>query len=149
MLSFIGLFRILKSKGFALEDAQVETGEAMIKLIGMTFMAALHSMMLKTVLEEEIENIPLRMVFTDIHLVVMKAVLPSLEPKAARYVKGRNPYAPNTLLWGAWIIAKLGGWNGRMTASDRPSYMTFKHGWERLETMSWGAEMVLKDVCKD
>ena len=147
--SIESLFRVVKSKGFALEDAQVETGEAMIKLIGMTFTAALHCMMLKTALEKEIENIPAKVVFTDTQLIVMKAVLPSLEPKSARYTKGRNPYPQNTLLWGAWIVAKLGGWNGRMTANDRPSHLILKRGWEQLDTISWGVEMVLKDVCKD
>jgi hypothetical protein len=46
---------------------------------------------------------------TCIQLVVMKAVLPSLELKSERYTKGRNPYPANTLLWAAWIVAKLGG----------------------------------------
>lgn len=143
------LFRVVKSKGFNLEESQVETGESMIKLIGMSFMAALNCMMLKTALEKQVEHIPARIVFSDIQLIVMKAVLPSLEPKSARYNKGRNPYPPDTLLWAAWIVAKLGGWNGRMTLNDRPSYLVLKRGWERLDTMSWGAELALKNVYKD
>lgn len=143
------LFRIVKSKGFALDEAQIETGEAMIKLIGMTFTAALQSMMLKTALEKEIEHIPAKIIFTDIQLMVMKAVLPKLEPKSPRYTKGHNPYPPNTLLWAAWIVARLGGWKGRMTPSERPSYIVIHRGWEQLETMSWGAELALENVGKD
>ena len=143
------LFRVVKSKGFAIEDSQVETGESMIKLIGMTFMAALKCMMLKTALENQAGHIPAKIVFSDIQLIVMKAVLPSLEPKSERYTKGRNPYAPGTLLWAAWIVAKLGGWNGRMTINDRPSHLVLKRGWERLDSMSWGAELALGNVYKD
>jgi hypothetical protein len=62
------LFRVVKSKGFALEEFQVETGESMIKLIGMTFIAALNSMMLKTALEKQTEHIPAKIVFSDIQL---------------------------------------------------------------------------------
>lgn len=143
------LFRVVKSKGFAIEESQVETGESMIKLIGMTFMAAINCMMLKTALEKQTEHIPAQNVFSDIQLIVMKAVLPSLEPKSERYTKGRNPYVPDTLLWAAWIVAKLGGWNGRMTINDRPSHLVLKRGWERLQTMSWGAELALENVYKD
>lgn len=143
------LFRVVKSKGFALEESQVETGESMIKLIGMTFMAALNSMILKTALEKQAEHIPAEIVFSDIQLTVMKAVLPALEPKSERYTKGRNPYPADTLLWAAWIVAKLGGWNGRMTINDRPSHLVIKRGWEQLEAMSWGAELALGNVYKD
>ena len=90
-----------------------------------------------------------KIIFTDIQLMVMKAVLPKLEPKSPRYTKGRNPDPPNTFLWAAWMGARLGGWKGRMTPSERPSYIVIHRGWEQLETMSWGAELILRDVSKD
>ena len=37
----------------------------------------------------------------------MKTAIPLLEPKSARYTKGRNPYPPDTLLWAAWIAVNL------------------------------------------
>ncbi|WP_323034878.1 hypothetical protein [Pararhodobacter sp.] len=39
----------------------------------------------------------------------LHARLPELEGKTALQ---KNPHPPETLAWAAWIIAKLGGWDG-------------------------------------
>ncbi|HEX2184661.1 MAG TPA: hypothetical protein VHN78_04045, partial [Chloroflexota bacterium] len=52
-------------------------------------------------------------------------------------VKQRNPHAPGSLAWAAWIIARLGGWKGY--ARERPpGPITFLHGLHRFYAMAEG-----------
>lgn len=144
------LFRVVKSKGFSLNAAQIESGAAMKKLIGMAFVAAFRVMALKTAHEEQLEDIPAHIVFTEAQIAVLKGILPGLEPKSPRSTKGRNPHREGSLPWAAWIIAMLaGGWSGRITDKNRPGYIKFMQGWERLETITWAVREMNRDVYKD
>ena len=55
----------------------------------------------------------------------------------------RNPHRKKTLKWAAWIIARLGGWDG-YKSSKPPGPITFKHGLEEFHAMVAGWS--LKDV---
>ena len=144
------LFRVVKSKGFSLDAAQIESGAAMKKLIGMAFVAAFRVMALKTAHEERLEEIPARIVFTEEQLAVMKSILPGLEPKSKKATKGMNPHREGSLPWAAWIVAMLaGGWSGRITDKNKPGYIKFLQGWEKLETIMWAMEKMRINVYKD
>ena len=47
--------------------------------------------------------------FTPAEIDTLQALLPTLEGKTALQ---KNPHPPQSLAWAAWIIAKLGGWDG-------------------------------------
>lgn len=68
------------------------------------------------------------LVFSDEELAYQAELGPTLEGKTARQ---QNPYRPRTLAWSAWIIGRLGGWNGYRSQSP-PGYITMKRGMERF-----------------
>jgi hypothetical protein len=144
------LFRVVKSKGFSLDAAQIESGAAMKKLIGMAFVAAFRVMALKTAHEEQLEDIPARIIFTEEQLAIMRSLLPGLEPQSKKATKGMNPHKEGSLPWAAWIVAMLaGGWSGRLTDKNKPGYIKFLQGWEKLETIMWAIKEMKINVYKD
>jgi hypothetical protein len=48
------------------------------------------------------------------------------------------------MAWAAWIIARIGGWNG-YPSSKPPGPITFKHGLEEFRAIVVGWN--LKNVC--
>ena len=78
----------------------------------------------------------------------MKILQPTLEGKTE---KQKNPYSTNTLVWAAWIIAKLGKWNGYSSQSP-PGYITMKTGLDIFHIQSEAfliACEAMKDVYKE
>ena len=56
----------------------------------------------------------------------------------------RNPFPAKTLPWAAWLIARLGGWDG-YPSSRPPGPITFKHGLDQLKLLAQGWQ--LRDLC--
>src|SRR5919106_1327065 len=67
------------------------------------------------------------------------AALHAIETKqyAPRTEKQRNPHPKDTLAWAAWIIARLGGWDG-YSSSKPPGPVTFKHGLDYFHGIAMG-----------
>ena len=107
-------FRTLKQQGLQLEDSQLETAERLIKHTAIAARAA------------EIDT--------------LRALAPTLEGNTALQ---RNPHPPGTLAWAAWIIAKLGGWDG-YPKSKPPGPITFRHGLQYFRSAAHG--WALRDV---
>src|ERR1700680_3213148 len=56
----------------------------------------------------------------------------------------KNPHPPHSLAWAAWIIGRLGGWDG-YPSSQPPGPITMRHGLEYFYAVAVGWS--LKDVC--
>ncbi|HEX3829473.1 MAG TPA: hypothetical protein VHV82_19595 [Sporichthyaceae bacterium] len=56
----------------------------------------------------------------------------------------KNPHPQRSLAWAAWLIARLGGWDG-YPSSRPPGPITFKNGIDKLRLLAqdWG----LRNVC--
>lgn len=124
------LFRILKRKGFMIEDIQLEKTESLEKNILFAAYAALLTITLKHVFDrpEQYENTMATKLFNADEIATAKVILPSVNGKTA---KQQNPYKEETLPWMAWIIARLGSWSAYLSQS-RPGYITFKTGLDRF-----------------
>jgi hypothetical protein len=70
--------------------------------------------------------------FSPAKIETLHARLPELEGKTALQ---KNPHPPNSLPWAAWIIAKLGGWEG-YPKSKPPGPITFRHGPEYFRSIA-------------
>jgi len=126
-------FRILKKQGLQIEDSQLETADRLLKLVAITTRAAVIILQL-TQARDGNSALPAAFVFSAAELATLDAVNASYSGPAERRP---NPHPPRSLPWSAWIIARLGGWNGRPTARP-PGPITFKHGLDTLQTMAKG-----------
>jgi len=133
------LFRTLKSQGLGLEQSQVETPTVLRKLAIIALRAALVCMQLVHA-RDGADQRPATAAFQQRDLEVLEAVAPTVDGRTERL---RNPFPPRSLPWAAWIIARLGGWNGAKNA--RPAGPIIMHrGLQCFHTIARGFR--LKDV---
>lgn len=136
------LFRLLKSQGLGVESMQLETGSALQKMVALALVVALQIMTLKLGYDKEDEKTPVDVIFTPLQTELLKVLLGMTEGRTA---KQKNPFKHGSLAWAAWIIARLGCWDG-YASQGPPGYITFKRGMERFG-MQWELFKVLnKDV---
>ena len=81
-------------------------------------------MIIKIAYDNKDEESPAEILFSNEQMKFLKIILPTLEGKTE---KQKNPFVSGSLAWAAWIIAKLGKWNGYTTQSP-PGYITMKNG---------------------
>lgn len=126
-------FRILKKQGLQIEDSQLETADRLLKLVAIALRAAVITLQL-TQARDGNSILPAALVFSAAEIATLEAVNASYSAPTERRP---NPYPKCSLPWASWIIARLGGWNGRPTARP-PGPITFKHGLDALQTMARG-----------
>jgi hypothetical protein len=126
-------FRTLKQQGLQLEDSQLDTAERLIKLTAIAARAACIIMQLVQARDGRSGQLA-KIVFTPVEMKTLYALLPALEGKTALQ---KNPHPPQSLAWAAWIIAKLGGWDG-YPKSKPPGPITFSHGFQHFQSIAIG-----------
>jgi hypothetical protein len=132
-------FRTLKQQGLRLEDSQLESAERLIKLTAIAARAACVIMQLVQARDgRSLQSAEIA--FTPTEIETLHALLPEVEGKTALQ---KNPHPPGSLAWAAWIIAKLGGWDG-YPKSKPPGPITFRHGLAYFHSLAHGWR--LRDV---
>ena len=132
-------FRTLKQQGLQLEDSQLESAERLIKLTAIAARAACMIMQLVQARDGRSAQ-PAKIAFTPSEIETLEALLPKVEGKTALQ---KNPHPSKSLAWAAWIVAKLGGWDG-YPKSKPPGPITFRHGLEHFRSIAYG--WTLRDV---
>lgn len=134
------LFRLLKKQGLRLEDSQVETAERLLKLVAIAAHAAALTLQLLQARDGR-SGEPASVAFTADQLGTLDALHTQYAGKTPRQ---QNPHAPRSLAWAAWLIARLGGWDG-YPSSRPPGPITLKIGIDKLRLLAqgWG----LRNVC--
>jgi hypothetical protein len=134
------LFRLMKTHGLRLEDSQIETADRLIKLAAIAAKAAAITLQLLQARDGQSSE-PAIVSFPTEEITVLEAVNARVEGKTALQ---KNPHPKHSLAWAAWIIARLGGWDG-YPSSKPPGPITFRYGLEhfRVILIGWG----LRDVC--
>lgn len=133
-------WRLLKQQGLRLEDSQIETADSLLKLTAIAAKAAILTLQLLQARNGPSSE-PASIAFSPDELAVLDGLNSSLEGKTALQ---KNPNPKASLRWAAWIIAKLGGWDG-YPSSKPPGPITFKNGLQQFHAIvtGWG----LRDVC--
>src|SRR5580704_1112753 len=132
-------FRTLKQQGLQLEDSQLESAERLIKLTAIAARAACAIMQLVQARDGRSAQLA-KIAFSPAEIETLHALIPELEGNTALQ---KNPHPPSSLAWAAWIIAKLGGWDG-YPKSKPPGPITFRHGLEYFRSLAHGWK--LRDV---
>lgn len=134
------LFRTLKKQGLRLEDSQVESAERLLKLTAIATHAA--ALIMQLVQARDGQRVqPASIAFTADEIDALHAI--EADQYAPRTEKQRNPHPKQSLAWAAWIVARLGGWDG-YSSSKPPGPITFKHGLDYFHGIAKGWS--LRDV---
>ena len=133
-------WRLLKQQGLRLEDSQVETADRLVKLAAIAAKAAIVTLQLLQARNGPSSE-PASIAFTTDEIALLDGLNSKLEGRTSLQ---KNPNPKASLRWAAWIIAKLGGWDG-YPSSKPPGPITFKNGLQQFHAMVAGWS--LKDVC--
>lgn len=134
-------FRILKQQGLRIEDSQVETADRLIRLVAIATRAAVITLQL-TQARDGPPALPALLVFDPVELATLERLHST--KYAARTKLQQNPHPPGSLPWAAWIVGRLGGWDG-YPSSRPPGPITFKRGLGTLKLLAQG--WALRDLC--
>jgi hypothetical protein len=132
-------FRTLKQQGLKLEDSQLESADRLLKLTAIAARAACMIMQLVQA-RNGTSGQDAQIAFTPNEIDTLRALVPTLEGKTALQ---KNPHPQLSLAWAAWVIAKLGGWDG-YPKSTPPGPITFRHGLQYFKAIAHGRN--LRDV---
>lgn len=133
-------FRVLKTQGLRIEDSQLQNVERLEKLVAIAAKAAAVIIQLVQAREGRAYQ-PAGLAFGATEIETLAAINKSLEGKTACQ---KNPHPQESLAWAAWIIGKLGGWDG-YKSSKPPGPITFFHGLEYFRTFAAG--WAFRNVC--
>lgn len=132
-------FRVLKTQGLKLEDSQIGSADRLIKLVAIAAKAAVITIQLLQARNGSRQ--PILAAFDNGQINALTALNQQLEAGSKRL---KNPYPPDSLAWAAWIIGRLGGWDG-YPSSKPPGPITFKNGLEYFHAVAAGWS--LRDMC--
>ncbi|MER9128114.1 IS4 family transposase [Mesorhizobium sp. M0959] len=116
-------FRTMKAQGLKIEDSQLQSAARLEKLIAIAAKAAVIVMQLVQSRSGQ-DAQPASLVFTPNEIDTLAALEKRFKGKTKLQA---NPHPRSSLAWAAWIIAKLGGWNG-YASSRPPGPITFYNG---------------------
>lgn len=138
------IFRLLKSEGMNIEQAQLASGSSLKKLTLIGLIAAWHIMTLKLALDRQEEDTPAAILFTPPQVELLMLLARKVEGNTS---KQKSPFKQNSLPWAAWIIARLAGWSG-YDCHGKAGYTTLKRGYQDFRAKYQVFELV-KDVYKE
>ena len=133
-------FRILKQQGLKIEDSQIDDAKHLIKLTAIATRAAITTLQLVQARDGH-GSLPALLIFDPNEMAMLEKINLKYTGKTLRQ---QNPHPPGSLAWAAWIIARLGGWDG-YPSSRPPGPITFKRGLDALKMMATG--WALRDLC--
>lgn len=129
------LFRTLKKQGLDIESSQVESGEGLRKLAILALYVAMQTMQL--MLSRKGKEQIISVIFNNKECEMLLKLQKKLEGKTQ---KQKNPHPLEKLSWGAWIIARLGGWKGYRSES-LPGPITMLRGLKQFQMLFEGYQM--------
>ncbi len=134
------LFRLMKQQGLKVEDSQIAIADRLVKLIAIAAKAACLTLQLVQARDGG-DRRSANLVFSTDDITVLEAANQRVEGATALQ---KNPHPKSSLAWAAWIIARLGGWDG-YPSSKPPGPITFKNGIEYFRALANGWS--LRNVC--
>lgn len=123
--------RLLKKKGFGIEDIQVESPQAFAVNLAICIRSAYEVALVKKGYDSSDCTAPATIAFTPLELQVVSRLNDRFNSPKKIY---RNPYEKGSLAWAAWAVACEGGWSA-MPSQPRPGIITFKRGIDRIENI--------------
>jgi hypothetical protein len=118
------LFRLLKSKGLQIEDAQFAKGAALKKLTILSLNTALLALICKQNRDGK-SHLPIENMFNPEEIECLQMLNERFEGKTEIQ---KNPFTRDSMAFAIWVIARLGGWKGFYKSEDPPGVISFVRG---------------------
>jgi hypothetical protein len=132
-------FHTLKTGGFDIEDADISDPQAMIRFVSAVAVAAISVMQLVKA-RDGATGQNLLETFEPADQPILEAISIKLQGKTERQ---KNPHPKGSLAFAAWVIARLGGWDGYY---GKPGPKTMRLGLEAFQRIKFGTTLGLSDV---
>jgi hypothetical protein len=132
-------FRILKTAGFSIEDADISDPRAMTNLVAAVAIAAVTIMQLVQA-RDGATGQSIADAFDRADQPLLEALSANLEGKTARQ---QNPHPKGSLAFAAWVIGRLGGWTGYY---GKPGPLVMSRGLDDFQRIKYGATLRLQNV---
>lgn len=132
-------FHTQKTGGFDIEDADISDPKAMIRFAAAVAVAAVSVMQLVKARDGATDQSLLE-AFEPADPPILEAISAKLEGKTERQ---KNAYPKGSLAFAAWVIARLGGWDGYY---GKPGPKTMRLGLEAFQRIKFGTTLGLRDV---
>ena len=117
-------FRLMKSEGLQIEDSRLETADRLLKLTAIAARAAAITLQLVQARDGQGDE-PASLAFTPVQIKVIAGLGAQYEGRTRMQ---SNPHPVESLAWAAWIVARLGGWDGY--PRTKPGPITMRRGVE-------------------
>jgi Transposase DDE domain len=132
------VFRVMKSQGFDVEESQIETPEAIAKLALAVLIAALRTMQLVNA-RSGTTGQTLADAMDEAADPLVEILTRKLEGKTAKL---KNPHPRGALARLAWVVGRLGGWDGYIGRGYKPpGPITMTRGLARFDAIREGWEI--------
>lgn len=134
------LFRTLKTGGFDIEGIGIAAETPLRNLVMAALIAAVSVQQLVHARDGAPQGQPLRPLtdaFEPQDEPILRALTAELEGRTARQ---KNPHPPGSLAHGAWVCARLGGWN---CYYGKPGPAVMYQGWKQFQAIKHGANLRL------
>lgn len=135
------MHRMLKHKGFQIEDSELESGWAIRKLCVIMLSALLRIIQMNIAYSEPEGGQPVADVFSEKEIECLQHISTKLQGKTIKLLNNNNP---KNLKWATWIIARLGGWKG-YDSQGLPGIILLKRGLDKFAAIYFGWQLA-KDV---
>lgn len=132
-------FRLLKTAGFDIEQADIGDPQVMIKLVTAAAIAAVSVMQLVKARDGTTDQ-QVTDAFEPDDQPILEAVSVRLE--GATQLQ-KNPHPKGSLAFAAWVIARLGGWTGYY---GKPGPKVMRRGLDDFRRIKYGTTLRLQDV---
>lgn len=133
------IFRIIKQKGLAVEESDLETGKGLILMTLMALFTASKVILLHLSSKEE-KLQPIKQTFTKEERECLQMICQKYEGNTQRQ---KNNYPKDSLQWCYWVVARLGGWKPQ---EKQAGVITLFRGWNEFKKIYSGWELALKFV---
>ena len=130
----------MKLQGLRVEDSQIAEADGLMKLVAIAAAAA--AVILQLVQARDgCSRQPASNAFRDPEIAVLEVLNDRIEGKT---LLQKNPHPKTSMRWAAWIVGRLGGWDG-YPSSRKPGPITMRNGLKRLSVLAEGWS--LRDLC--
>lgn len=135
------MHRLLKHKGFQIEESEIESGWALRKLCVMLLSALVRIIQMNLAYNEPEGGQNINEVFNENEVTCLENINQKIQGKT---LKQQNTNDPVKLKWATWIIARLGGWKA-YKSQGTPGIIIIKRGLDKFNNIYYGWQLA-KDV---